>query len=48
LSETDDLHVLAFAAAILALGVAYWLVRDSDQRLAEGTSRYCAASPVAE
>ena len=35
LSETDALHVLALAAAILALGVVYWLVRDSDQRLAE-------------
>jgi len=36
LSETDALHVLAFAAAILALGVVYWLVGDSDQRLGEG------------
>jgi uncharacterized membrane protein (DUF373 family) len=35
LSETDALHILAFAAVILALGVVYWLVRDSDQRLCE-------------
>jgi len=34
LSETDALHTLAFAAAILALGAVYWLVRDSDQRSA--------------
>jgi uncharacterized membrane protein (DUF373 family) len=39
LSETDALHVLAFAAAILALGVVYWLVGDSDQRLGEGGLR---------
>jgi uncharacterized membrane protein (DUF373 family) len=48
LSETDALHVLAFAAAILALGVVYWLVGDSDQRLGEGTSGYTAASPVVD
>src|SRR5712671_1095883 len=30
--ETHAGHILAFAAAILALGVVYWLVRDSDQR----------------
>jgi len=48
LSETDALHVLAFAAAILALGLVYWLVRDSDQRLGQGTSEYRAASPVAD
>src|ERR1700716_926067 len=34
LSETDALHILALAAAILALGAVYWLVRDSDQRSA--------------
>jgi uncharacterized membrane protein (DUF373 family) len=32
MNETDAGHILAFAAAILALGVVYWLVRDSDQR----------------
>jgi uncharacterized membrane protein (DUF373 family) len=35
LTETDALHVVAFAAAILALGVVYWLIRDSDRRLSE-------------
>ena len=35
LTETDALHVVAFAAAILALGVVYWLIRDSDQRLGD-------------
>jgi uncharacterized membrane protein (DUF373 family) len=35
LTETDASHILALAAAILALGVVYWLIRDSDQRLRE-------------
>jgi uncharacterized membrane protein (DUF373 family) len=35
LSETDAMHILALAAAILALGVVYWLMRDSDQRLGD-------------
>jgi uncharacterized membrane protein (DUF373 family) len=35
LTETDAAHILALAAAILALGVVYWLIRDSDQRLRE-------------
>ena len=48
LSETDALHVLAFAAAILALGLVYWLVRDSDQRISEGASGYGATSPVGD
>jgi hypothetical protein len=30
LPEADASHILAFAAAILALGVVYWLIRDSD------------------
>ena len=30
--ETDAPQVFALAAAILALGVVYWLIRDSDQR----------------
>jgi uncharacterized membrane protein (DUF373 family) len=29
LAETDAMHTLALAAAILALGVVYWLIRDS-------------------
>jgi uncharacterized membrane protein (DUF373 family) len=33
LTETDALHTLAFAAAILALGIVYWLIRDRDQHL---------------
>jgi uncharacterized membrane protein (DUF373 family) len=35
LTETDALHIVALAAAILALGVVYWLIRDSDQRRGE-------------
>jgi uncharacterized membrane protein (DUF373 family) len=31
LTETDALHILALAAAILALGIVYWLVCDGDQ-----------------
>jgi uncharacterized membrane protein (DUF373 family) len=39
LAETDALHILALAAAILALGIVYWLIRDSDQRA--GRSATC-------
>ena len=35
LTETDALHILALAAAILALGIVYWLIRNSDQRLGD-------------
>jgi uncharacterized membrane protein (DUF373 family) len=35
--ETDAPQVFALAAAILALGVVYWLIRDSDQRFAKVT-----------
>jgi uncharacterized membrane protein (DUF373 family) len=31
--ETDALQIVALAAAILALGVVYRLIRDSDRRL---------------
>jgi uncharacterized membrane protein (DUF373 family) len=49
LNETDAAHILAFAAAILALGVVYWLIRDSDQRIGSfKDARSVAASPVTE
>src|SRR6202048_5021675 len=32
LREPDTSEVFALATAILALGVVYWLIRDSDQR----------------
>ena len=32
LSTTDALHVFALAAAVLALGAIYWVVRDQDRR----------------
>ncbi len=32
LTETDALHILAFAAAILALGIVYWLIGNRDQQ----------------
>ena len=35
LTETDALHIAALAAAILALGIVYWLMREPDQRLGE-------------
>ena len=37
LREPDTSQVFALAAAILALGVVYWLIRDSDQRFAKTT-----------
>jgi Phosphate-starvation-inducible E family len=36
LKETDPSQTFALAAAILALGLVYWLIRDSDQRLVGG------------
>src|ERR1700693_2037077 len=39
LTETDAMHILALAAAILALGVVYWLIRDSDHRIGDGALR---------
>ena len=32
LTETDALHILALAAAVLALGIVYWLIGNLDQR----------------
>lgn len=32
LRETEPSALFALAAAILALGVVYWLVRDQDRR----------------
>jgi uncharacterized membrane protein (DUF373 family) len=32
LAHTEALNLLALAAAIIALGAAYWLVRDPDRR----------------
>jgi len=33
LAETDALHIFSLGAAILALGMVYWLISDSHQRL---------------
>ena len=35
LKATDALQLLALAASILALGAAYWMVRDQDRRRTE-------------
>jgi uncharacterized membrane protein (DUF373 family) len=35
LTETDALHILAFAAAIFALGIVYWLIGNRDQHADE-------------
>jgi uncharacterized membrane protein (DUF373 family) len=32
MNETDALHTLSFATLILALGLVYWLIRNSDCR----------------
>ena len=42
LTETDALHILALGAAILALGIVYWLMRDSDQRVGDAAREYRA------
>ena len=31
LAETDAWHLLSLAAAILALGIVYWIIRSRDQ-----------------
>jgi uncharacterized membrane protein (DUF373 family) len=31
LAETDAWHILSLAAAILALGIVYWLIRERDR-----------------
>jgi uncharacterized membrane protein (DUF373 family) len=35
LTETDALHILALAAAILALGLIYWLIGVRDRKCDE-------------
>ena len=42
---TDALQLLALAAAIVALGAAYWMVRDQDRRRDEARSR---RTPIAQ
>ena len=34
IKETDSLEILALAAAILSLGIVYWLIRGGERRLA--------------
>lgn len=34
IKETDALEILALSAAILALGIVYWLIRGGERRLA--------------
>ena len=43
LRSTDALQLLALAAAILALGATYWMVRDQDRRHAEAKAAAAAA-----
>jgi uncharacterized membrane protein (DUF373 family) len=40
LGATSDTELFALSAAILSLGVVYWLVRDQDQRLESTPLRY--------
>lgn len=46
LSETDPMHTLSFAAAILALGAVYWLTGDSDQRTGDAASGYSHSESI--
>ena len=34
IKETDAMEILALSAAILALGIVYWLIRGGERRLA--------------
>lgn len=38
MAQTEALKLLALGAAMLALGVVYWLVRDQDRREAEAAA----------
>jgi len=38
LTQTEAMKLLALGAAILALGIVYWLVRDQDRREAEAAA----------
>lgn len=40
LGQTDPIKVFALGAAILALGIVYWLVRDQDRRDAEAAEEH--------
>ena len=35
-SKTEPMTIIGFAAAVLALGGVYWLVRDQDRKDAQG------------
>jgi uncharacterized membrane protein (DUF373 family) len=48
LRETDAPQIFALAAAILSLGVVYWLIRDSDQRFGTRREDVYGGSPAAE
>jgi uncharacterized membrane protein (DUF373 family) len=43
LSQTEAMKLLALGAAILALGIVYWLVRDQDRREAEAAAQEAEA-----
>ncbi|MCX8133577.1 MAG: phosphate-starvation-inducible PsiE family protein [Roseococcus sp.] len=45
LGQTEALKVLALGAAMLALGIVYWLVRDQDRREAEAAAEVQEARP---
>lgn len=45
LTKSDAFHILALAAAILALGVVYWLIGDRDERNAVGEDSNPSTAP---
>lgn len=46
LNATEALQLFALAAAVLALGGVYWLVRDQDRRHRMPRAADCAAEPT--
>ncbi|OAZ61265.1 hypothetical protein SRCM100623_02767 [Acetobacter pasteurianus] len=46
LHEVRPAEMLAFSAAVLALGVVYWLIREQDIRVATGKGELVAQAPV--
>ncbi|WP_291363002.1 phosphate-starvation-inducible PsiE family protein [Acetobacter sp. UBA5411] len=42
LNEVRPMEMIAFSAAVLALGVVYWLIREQDTRVAAQAARFSA------
>ncbi|NHN89560.1 phosphate-starvation-inducible PsiE family protein [Acetobacter conturbans] len=46
LNEVKPVEMMAFSAAVLALGVVYWLIREQDSRVAAKAAEIASAERV--